>query len=175
MKTLKWVLAATAALAATAGVVAPALLVQPGCGSNCASDCPPTAVYIGNLNNQQLWIQNITAEGPACPPSEGLYCLGDGQTTSCTHVTVTGQAQGYCDVTIWFGDRPAEIVRTEFGGPIQKGCCRGRSIVGATVFSIPVASDAGITDYDGGTDAVRPYVEAGAETGADAVSEGGTD
>jgi hypothetical protein len=46
------------------------------------------------------------------------------------------------------------IVRTEFGPPIQKGCCKGHTVVGDTVFVIPGSSDGGITGLDGGTDAV---------------------
>ena len=71
-------------------------------------------------------------------------------------------AQGICDVLIIFHDRPAEIVRTEFGPPIQQGCCQGYTIVGDSVFVIPANPDAGISGLDGGTDAVTIVVDAGA-------------
>jgi hypothetical protein len=147
------------AASVTAVVAAAVVVGQASCGSSCASDCPPTAVYIGNLDGQQLAIDDILVDGPACPPSHGVYCLGDGPATNCTHVTITGQAEGHCDVLLVFRDRPATIVRTEFGPPIEQGCCKGHAIVGDSVFVIPAASDAGISGWDGGTDAVRTVVD----------------
>jgi hypothetical protein len=142
------------ALGLAVGLALGAAVTQAGCGSNCASDCPPSTVYIGNLDNQQLAIDDILVDGPACPPSHGVYCIGDQVSTNCTHVTITGVAEGVCDVLIVFRDRPAMIVRTEFGPPIEKGCCKGHTVVGDTVFVIPGSSDGGISGLDGGTDAV---------------------
>jgi hypothetical protein len=160
----KSVLAAVAAAAAAAVV---AIVVgQSGCGSTCASDCPPSTVYIGNLDSQQLAIDDILVNGPACPSPTGVYCIGDGPGTNCTHFTITGTAQGVCDVLIVFHDRPSMIVRTEFGPPIQKGCCKGHAIVGDAVFVIPGNPDAGITGLDGGTDAVSIVTDAGSDGGA---------
>ena len=123
---------AVAALAAlTAIIVAASLGAQSGCASNCGSNCPPVTIYIGNLDGQQLMIDDIGVSGPACPPPEGVYCIGDGTgSTNCTHFTITGNAEGVCDVTIVFHDRPTMIVRTQFGPPVQQGCCRGYTIVG---------------------------------------------
>jgi hypothetical protein len=156
-------------MAVAAVVVIAVALAQTNCASNCASDCPPATVYIGNLDNEQLSIDDILVNGPACPPQYGVYCLGDGVTTSCTHVTITGTGPGICDVLIAFHDRPAAIVRTEFGPPIQKGCCKGYTIVGDAVFAIPANPDAGISGADGGTDAVTIVVDAGA---SDASGDG---
>jgi len=158
---------ALAAVAAVAVIVAAAAMVGPaGCASNCGTNCPSPTVYIGNLNNQQLPILDIAVDGPACPPAHGVYCLGDGVTTSCTHLTITGVAEGICDVTIFFTDRPTMVVRTQFGPPIQQGCCKGHTVVGDPVFVIPASSDAGISGLDGATDAVTTVVDGGADAAA---------
>ena len=67
---------------------------------------------------------------------------------------------------IVFHDRPAEIVHTEFGPPIQQGCCKGYTIVGDSVFVIPDNPDAGITGLDGGTGAVTIVPDGGLSDGA---------
>ena len=68
---------------AAAAIVAAAFTVgQTGC-SDCASDCPPATVYIGNLDGQQLAIDDIVVDGPACPPQHGVYCP-----VSYTHLTL---------------------------------------------------------------------------------------
>jgi hypothetical protein len=150
------------AAGAAAVIVAAVVAASTGCASDCASNCPPATVYIGNLDNQQLQIDDILVDGPACPPQYGVYCVGDDPTTNCTHFTITGHAQGICDVLIVFSDRPAMIVRTEFGPPIQQGCCKGHSIVGDSIFVIPASADAGISGVDGASDAVTIVVDAGA-------------
>jgi hypothetical protein len=157
---------AVATVAAAAVTWITVLVAQTGCASNCGTNCPSPTVYIGNLDNQQLYINDILVDGPACPPQEGVYCLGDQATTSCTHVTITGVAPGRCDVLIVFQDRPAEIVHAEFGPPIQQGCCKGYTIVGDSVFAIPLNPDAGISGVDGGSDAVTIVVDAGASDAA---------
>ena len=155
--------AAVMIAAGAAAVIVAAVVAAPtGCASDCASNCPPATVYIGNLNNQQLMIDDILVDGPACPPQYGVYCVGDDPTTNCTHFTITGRAEGICDVLIVFSDRPAMIVRTEFGPPIQQGCCKGHSIVGDSIFVIPASADAGISGVDGASDAVTIVVDAGA-------------
>jgi hypothetical protein len=159
----KWIAAAAMVATGAAGVIVAAAVAAPtGCASDCGSNCPNATVYIGNLDNRQLWIDDILVSGPACPPQHGVYCIGDGVTTSCTHFTITGQAQGICDVLIVFPDRPAMIVRTEFGPPIQQGCCKGHTIVGDSIFVIPANSDAGISGVDGPSDAVTTVVDGGA-------------
>lgn len=153
---------AVAALAAlTAIIVAVSLGAQSGCASNCGSNCPNITVYIGNTQGQQLMIDDIGVSGPACPAPEGVYCIGDVPGTNCTHFTITGNAEGICDVTIVFHDRPTMIVHTQFGPPVEQGCCRGYSIVGDAVFVIPASPDAGISGLDGGTDAVTIVVDGG--------------
>src|SRR5262245_39657196 len=98
-------------VAAAAAVIGGAVFVaQTSCTSNCATNCPPATVYIGSLNNKQLYIEDFVVKGPACPPQYGVSCVGDGVNTSCTHVTITGFAQGVCDVTVVFPDRPAENI-----------------------------------------------------------------
>ena len=174
------VAAIAAASAAAAAVIVIAVIVvmlaPTGCGSTCGSNCPSPTVYIGNLDNQQLSIAEIVVDGPACPPQYGVYCLGDGVSTSCTHVTITGTKQGICDVLVVFRDRPAMIVRTEFGPPIQQGCCKGQTIIGDSVFVIPANPDAGISGVDGGTDAVSIFVDAAAsDATSDATGDAGAD
>jgi hypothetical protein len=144
------------------GVVAPA-----GCTGNCRSNCPNISVYIGNLDNFQLAINDVLVDGPACPPPYSVSCAGDGVSTNCTHVTLTGAAQGYCDVLIVFADRPPEIVHTQFGPPVQQGCCTGYTIVGDSVFIIPDNPDAGISGADGSTEAVTIVVDGGTTDAAD--------
>ncbi|HMF39505.1 MAG TPA: hypothetical protein VKQ32_02365 [Polyangia bacterium] len=159
------------AIAAAAGAFSVGILGGPtGCTSNCKSNCPPASIYIGDLNNTELPINAIAVDGPACPPQYGVYCTGDGQTTTCTHVTITGFAEGMCDVVIVFSDRPTEIVHTQFGPPIMQGCCTGYSIIGDSVFIIPNSSDAGISGLDGPTDQVSFPVDAGAD-----AADGGVD
>jgi hypothetical protein len=136
-----------------AAIVTAVLVGQSGCASNCGSNCPPVTIYIGNPG-QQLMIDDIGVSGPACPAPQGVYCIGDAAGTNCTHFTITGNAEGICDVTIVFHDRPTMIIRTQFGPPVEQGCCRGYSIVGDSVFIIPTSPDAGISGLDGGTDAV---------------------
>ena len=169
------VLAAGATLAAlgaiAAAVMAVTFVAPMGCAGNCKSNCPNATVYIGNLDNKQLDIDNILVNGPACPPLEGVYCIGDGFTTSCTHLTITGVAQGKCDVLVIFPDRPAQIVHTEFGPPIKQGCCKGYSIVGDEVFVIPSSPDGGISGLDGGNDQVSIYTDAGVADAADAGAD----
>lgn len=164
--------AVTVIAAVGAAVLAVAVLAAPtGCASNCGTNCPANFVYIGDLDNVQLSIDQILVNGPACPNPQAVYCVGDNYTTNCTHFIITGVAPGACDVLIVFHDRPAEIVHTQFGPPIQQGCCQGYTIVGDSVFVIPDNPDAGITGLDGGMDAVTIVVDGG--TG-DAGLDGGT-
>ena len=166
-------IAATSA-AAVAIITLAAFVAQTGCGSNCGTNCPNATVFIGNLDNAELPIDDILVDGPACPPGYGVYCVG-GPGTICTHFTITGVAQGFCDVLVVFHDRPDEIVRTEFGPHIQQGCCKGYSIVGDSVFVIPANPDASIHGIDGGTDAVTIVVDAGANDASDAGANDAND
>jgi hypothetical protein len=155
------VLGATVVAATVAGAAVVGGL-QTGCTSNCATNCPQTAIYIGSINGSELPIKDLAVDGPACPPPEGVYCIGDGNGTACTHFTITGTAEGACDVTIFFYDRDTEVVHTRFGPPLTQGCCRGHSIVGDSVFVISANSDEGISGVDGPTDAVTIVVDGGA-------------
>ena len=169
----KWIALTVTAIAAATGVAGIAVLVAPvGCTSDCKSNCPPASIYIGDLDNTQLAINAIGVQGPACPPQYGVSCAGDGHTTTCTHVTITGFAEGTCDVVIVFADRPTEIVHTQFGPPVHQGCCSGYTIVGDSVFVIPTSADAGISGVDGPSDQVSFQVDGGA---SDAGDGGATD
>jgi len=160
--------AAAAAAAAAVAVMAVVLLAPGGCASNCGTNCPNVAVYIGNPG-VQLPIADIGLDGNACPPPEGVYCIGDVAGTNCTHFTVTGTAQGFCDVRIDFYDRATEIVHTQFGPPVQQGCCKGYSIVGDQTFIVPADPNVEIMGADGGTDAVTVVPDGGAaDAGGDA-------
>ena len=79
---------------------------------------------------------------------------------------------GACDVEVVFSDRPTEIVHTQFGPPIQQGCCKGYTIVGDSVFVIPNSPDAGISGVDGASDQVTIVVDGGT---SDAGSTGDGD
>jgi len=163
----------TAIAAAVAGLIALSVVVAPtGCASNCRTNCPTVSVYIGNFDNVQLFISDIAVEGPACPSASGVYCVGDNNvTTNCTHFTITGVGPGFCDVTIFFADRPAEVVHTQFGPPVQQGCCTGYSIVGDSVFVVPDNPDAAIGGLDGASDQVTVVVDGGTSDGNDADGE----
>src|SRR5262252_4234329 len=87
---------AAAALATVAGVVA---LAPSGCASNCGSNCPITTALIESAANVDPGITDLAFDGPACP-SGRPGCRGDDQTTQCTHIFVTGTAEGYCDLYI---------------------------------------------------------------------------
>jgi hypothetical protein len=165
----------TAIAAAGAAVLAVAMFTAPtSCASNCGTNCPVNYVYIGDLDNAQLPIDQIIVNGPACPRQAAVYCVGDNNTTNCTHFIITGVAPGTCDVLVVFADRPAEIVHTQFGPAIQQGCCSGYTIVGDSVFVIPENPDAEITGLDGGTDAVTILVDGGAGDTGDTGVDGGT-
>ena len=69
--------------------------------------------------------------------------------TMCTHLDVPGNAEGICDVMIAFTDRPSMAIRTQFGPATTQGCCGGYPVIGDWLFTIPVASDAGIYGGDG--------------------------
>jgi hypothetical protein len=128
-----------------------------GCASDCGNNCPLTTVYIGASTNTMLNIQDLAWDGPACPPGRP-YCRGDDSTTSCTHITITGVAEGECQLFINFGDRPAQIVHARFGPAVTQGCCMGFTVVGDSHFTIPVSADGGIYGADGNTDAVTTVV-----------------
>jgi hypothetical protein len=163
MKILLFLLAAAAALTAT------------GCSSNCGSRCPITTVRITGTVNVNLPIRDVAWVGPACP-SFRPTCRGDDMTTICTHLDVPGSAEGICDVFLAFTDRPSMAIRTQFGPATTVGCCGGYPVVGDWLFTIPVASDAGIYGGDGSTDAVSLITDAGDASVTDAgVTDADTD
>ena len=164
MKLLLLALTAAAALSAT------------GCSSHCASDCPVTTVRITGTVNLDLPIRDVAWVGPACPAFLPT-CRGDDLNTICTHIDVPGRAEGICDVLIAFTDRPSMAIRTQFGPAVTQGCCGGYPVVGDWLFTIPIASDAGIYGGNGNHDAVSVITDAGvsdADTG-DAPSDSGPD
>ena len=142
-------LSATAAMTAT------------GCSSHCASDCPITAVRITGTVDVDLPLRDIAWVGPACPRFSPACRGNEGTGTVCTHLDVPGFAEGFCDVLLAFTDRPSMAVRTQFGPATTVGCCGGYPVVGDWLFTIPVASDAGIYGGDGSTDAVSLLNDAG--------------
>ena len=156
-----------------------AVLTAHGCGGNCGSNCPANIVQIGSPDGAQLAIPNggLAWRGPACPPYLPS-CQGDGVTTSCSYIIVYGAAEGYCDVLLGFSDRPAEVVRTEFGPRITQGCCAGYTIAGPKVFYVPDSPNQGLVYADGGTDAVSLLPDGSADGSADgshASADGGAD
>jgi hypothetical protein len=136
-----------------------------GCGSNCQSNCPNVTVSIIAVDNtvNAPIIDLVWLGGPACPPYPPI-CRGEGYTTSCTHVDITGFASGGCDLGIVFSDRPAEIVHAEFGPPVMQGCCTGFTIVGESLFFIPRSAADSIYGADGGSDAVTVVRDGGDDT-----------
>jgi hypothetical protein len=155
MKILLLALTTAAAIAAT------------GCSSRCASNCPITTVRITATVNVDLPIRHVTWVGPACPTFLPT-CRGDDMTTICTHLDVPGGAEGICDVMIAFTDRPSLAIRTQFGPATTHGCCGGYPVIGDWLFTIPIASDAGIYGGDGRQDAVSLITDAGDASAADA-------
>jgi hypothetical protein len=173
--------------AATAGVglgVA-AVFAQPGCSSNCNTICAATYVYIGSpdgLTQVPIATGGIFLDGTACPPGYSVTCVGPPQTGGCTHLTITGQQPGVCDVGLKFTDRPSEVVHLEFGE--LETCCPGYPVVGDSSFFIPadptmpiyganhLNPDAVVIVVDGGADG---DVDAGAGAGTDATDDAPAD
>jgi len=152
-----------------------AILTSHGCAGNCGTNCPNGFVQIGSPDNVMLAVPNggLSWSGPACPAAFP-QCSGDGVTTSCTYIDIYGVAEGYCDLTIAFSDRPAEVVRAEFGPRITQGCCTGYSVAGPKIFYIPDSPTKGLIYADGGTDAVSVLPDASAD-GAEAAHDAGRD
>jgi hypothetical protein len=139
---------------AAAGLLLALLTVQHGCASNCGSSCPNTSVYIGDTDNHELAgiITGFALSGPACPPQSG--CVGDEQTTTCTHFTVTGIQPGICDFYITFSDRPTEVVHLTFAPTQNSGgsCCQGYPPVGPNIYVIPDSPAGGLIHPSNGPD-----------------------
>ncbi|HVY40851.1 MAG TPA: hypothetical protein VHM31_23090 [Polyangia bacterium] len=177
------------AVAATAGFVA-AVFTGGGCASDCGNNCQDATVWVGSANNKELngILLGFDVNGPACPPASALGCLGDRETTSCTHVLIAAQQPGACDVLFIFSDRPNEILRLQFGPTVNANgsCCKGYPPLGPSVYTIPAkptgpiysgSADAGtystdavvvLTDAGAGTDASR-------DAGRDAAHDAGAD
>ena len=162
-------------------VITAAALTATGCSSHCGSNCPITTVRITAEVNLDLPILDVAWIGPACPRFLPT-CRGDELTgTLCTHLDVPGSTEGICDVLIAFTDRPSMAIRTQFGPAVTQGCCGGYPVVGDSVFTIPVASDAGIYGGDGNRDAVSVITDAGptdagaGDAGTDATSDRAAD
>jgi len=149
------------------GVVLAVLMASgAGCGGSC-SDCPPTSVLVSSSANVDLMLTapGLTWSGPACPPYPPA-CRGDGVNTFCTYIIVTGRAAGECALTLWFSDRPVQVVHAQFGSQsAAHACCGGFPVVGETTFTVPTTADAGIYGSDGATDAVTFLPPDGGATG----------
>ena len=161
--------------AATAGVglgVA-ALVAQPGCSSDCNTICAATYVYIGSpdaMTQVPIATGGIFVGGPACPPAYSVTCVGTLDMGGCTHLTITGQQPGLCDVALNFTDRPSEVVHLQFGE--LKHCCPGYPVVGDSNFFIP--ADPTMPIYGAGhlnPDAVMIVVDGGADGAVDAGTD----
>jgi hypothetical protein len=148
-------------------LTAVAALTGTGCSSRCGSNCPITTVRITATVNVNLPIRDVAWVGPACPTFYPT-CRGDDMTTICTHLDVPGGAEGICDVMIAFTDRPSMAIRTRFGPATTQGCCGGYPVIGDWLFTIPIASDAGIYGGDGSQDAVSLITDAGDASVTDA-------
>lgn len=160
---------AAAGVASVAGGVA---LAPTGCASNCASNCPITTAIITTSVNADPGITDLAFDGPACPTGRPS-CRGDDQTTQCTHIYVSGAAEGYCDVLIALVYREPMAVRLQFGPATTVGCCSGYPVIGDWHFTIPLEFDAGIYGGDGSTDQVRVLRDGGTDddAAADAVTD----
>jgi hypothetical protein len=145
-------------VAGLVGFLLAVFTAQHGCASNCASNCPATSVYIGSSDNAELPI-GFDVNGPACPPISSVICTGDESTTACTHVTITGQAVGRCDVLVAFNPytdgRASEIVQLQFGATYSAPgtCCKGYPVLGPSTYIIPDHPNGGqiYGTIDGGT------------------------
>lgn len=176
--------------AALVGVLLAGLTAQHGCASNCGGNCPITYAYIGDVDNYELAnvVTGFAMSGPACPPVDGIGCVGDEMTTVCTHFTITASKPGSCDFYVTFSDRPTEVVQLEFGPPRNNNgsCCSGYPVLGANVYVIPDhasggpiyplnGTDGGVSNVtvltDGGLDAQGHRQDAGAarDAGADSL------
>jgi len=143
-----------------------------GCG-NC-SDCPPSTVLVRSSGGVDLMLAppGLTWSGPACPPYPPA-CRGDGVVTFCTGIFITGQAPGECALTLWFSDRPVQVVHAQFGSQsAAKACCTGFPVVGDTTFTVPTTADAGVYGGDGDTDAIT-FLPPDGGAGNDAAPDGG--
>lgn len=156
----------TIALATLAGTAAATVA---SCGSNCASDCVPNSVRVTVQGAVNAPIMTLSWSGPACP-SYQPFCRGNDPSTVCSHIDITAQAPGACDLTVNFSDgRPSQVVHAMFGPAGQQGCCGGFPVFGDSVFYIPLSADAGIVGSSGNADAVSTLPRDGS------VSDGGTD
>jgi hypothetical protein len=176
------------------GFLVAVFTAQHGCASNCAGNCPITYAYIGDTDNYELAnvVTGFAMSGPACPPVDGIGCVGDEMTTICTHFTITASMPGSCDFYVTFSDRPTEVVRLEYGPPQNSNgsCCRGYPVLGPNVYVIPNhasggpiyplnGSDGGVSNVvvltDGGLDAQGHTPDAGAARDAGAGRDAGAD
>jgi hypothetical protein len=176
-------LASLLTLAAAAGF-AVALFTAPGCASNCGEVCPATTVWVSSPDNRELngILEDLQVAGDACPPGFGVYCNGDQYQTGCTHVTITAQKPGECDVLFVFSDRPNEILHLQFGPTMNSNgtCCKGYPVLGPWLYTIPDKPTGPI--YSGGgdagpidTDAITIVTDAAPPTATDAGTDAARD
>jgi hypothetical protein len=164
---------------ATAGFVA-ALFTGGGCASDCGNNCADPTVWVGSADNKELngILTSLAVNGPACPPASAVSCVGDNDTTTCTHVPITAVAPGACDVLFVFSDRPNEILRLQFGPTVNANgsCCKGYPPLGPSVYTIPLKPTGPI--YSGSPDAGTYSTDAVVvitDAAPDAPHDAGTD
>jgi hypothetical protein len=165
---------------ALVGFLLAVFTAQHGCASNCATNCPATAAYIGSSDDVNLAVA-FDVNGPACPPRGTVFCTGDEYNTDCTHTIITGQAASWCDVLVLFDPnadgRPEEVIHLEFGQPYSAPgtCCTGYPVIGPASYIIPdypkqggiyATTDGGTRFYDG-----ISYVTDGGADGGDAATD----
>jgi ribonuclease BN (tRNA processing enzyme) len=88
-----------------------ALLLATACSREApkAAEKAPAGVTVMTVERKDVPITGIYVGPTPCPPKWGVTCIGTQSTGGCTHFTITGQAEGVCDVGLTFSDRPAEI------------------------------------------------------------------
>jgi hypothetical protein len=129
-----------------------------GCGSTCASGCPPLLVYVIATPGENLALASARWAGPACPDGQINYCQGDlAKGLTCVQMVMIGAHPGTCQLDLTFNDGRAPFSAVaEFGPETHQGCCHGLPVVGPTVITVPPLhpqpSDAG-ADGGGGFDA----------------------
>src|SRR4029078_952332 len=100
--------------AAVVGVAAGMITIAPtGCASDCGANCPPATALIEARVHGAAGNQGLAFSGPACP-KPAPDCRGDDQTTLCSTIGVTAQAEGYCDVFIKLAGRETMAIHLEF-------------------------------------------------------------
>jgi len=146
-----------------AGVIfaaaAAALMATSGCGSTCASNCPPFIFNIIASPGENLDVLAAPLTGPACPTSALTYCnANQAAGLNCVYMTIIAAQPGTCRLDLTFKDGRAPFsVTAEFGPETHQGCCHGLPVLGPSLVTIPplygLPADAGADGAPGGGDA----------------------